>query len=65
MKTKRTKMSKSQMAEALALALNLINDVDRDEWTNRQLGEFHELAALAPEACDYMNNGTVRAKDLL
>jgi hypothetical protein len=65
MKAQRTKkMTRQEMAEALAKALNLLNDVDRDEWNNRQLGQFHELADLVPECCDYANNGTVMAKDL-
>lgn len=58
-------MTKQQLAEALAKAMNLLNDVDRDEWSNRQLGDWHELAAIMPEKCDYRNNGTVMAEDLV
>jgi hypothetical protein len=57
------KLTRAELAEALAKALNLLNDVDRDEWTDRQLGAFHELANVAPECCDYANNGTVQGKD--
>ena len=62
MKAKR--MTRNQLAEALAKAMNLLNDVDRDGWSNRQLGDFHELAALMPESADYANNGTVTAREL-
>lgn len=58
------KMTREQLVEALAKAMNLLNDVDRDEWTNRQLGEYHTLARLMPEKCDYANNGNVFGKDL-
>ncbi len=64
MKTTCKKMTRQQLAEALAKAMNLLNDVDRDEWTNRQLGDWHELAALMPESADYRNNGTVFAREL-
>jgi hypothetical protein len=60
----RKKMTRKQLAAALAKAMNLLNDVDRDEWSNRQLGEWHELAALMPESADYMNNGTVMTDEL-
>jgi hypothetical protein len=58
------KMTRKQLAEALAKAMNLLNDVDRDGWTNRQLGDFHELARLMPATADYANNGTVMADEL-
>lgn len=59
-------MSKSELAEALAMALNLLNDLDRDEWTPRQLGVFHELSRrFVPDSADYANNGTVTVKDLI
>lgn len=65
MKTRKSKkMTRQQLAEALAKAMNLLNDLDRDEWTDRQLGDFHELANLMPESVDYMNNGTVMADEL-
>ena len=58
------KMTRQQLAEALAKAMNLLNDVDREGWTNRQLGDWHELAHLMPESVDYMNNGTVMPDEL-
>jgi roadblock/LC7 domain-containing protein len=62
---KTAKLSKAVMAAMLAQAMNLLNDVDRDDWTDQQLGLWHELADLMPEHIDYMNNGTVMSKDLL
>ncbi len=62
--TKAKKMTRQQLAEALAKAMNLLNDVDRDEWTSRQLGSFHEQANLMPESADYTNNGTVMPDEL-
>jgi hypothetical protein len=64
MKTRSKKMTRLELAEALAKAMNLLNSVDRDEWNNKDLGDFHELAALMPECCDYMNNGTVMTDEL-
>ncbi len=61
---KRKKLTRTELAEALVKAMNLLNDVDRDGWDNRQLGDFHELAALMPECCDYANNGTVLGREL-
>lgn len=58
------KMTRQQLADLLAVAMNLINSVDREEWTNQQLGQWHELASYMPEHIDYMNNGTVYGKDL-
>lgn len=58
------KMTRQQLAEALAKAMNLLNDVAREDWSNRQLGDWHELAYLMPESVDYMNNGTVMPNDL-
>jgi hypothetical protein len=58
------RLTRAQMAAALAKAMNLLNDVDRDEWNNRQIGDFHELAGLMPACCDYANNGTVMADEL-
>lgn len=63
-KSKSKKLTRAELAEALAKALNLLNDVERDEWSNRQLGQFHELAAMVPDECDYANNGTVLPTDL-
>lgn len=64
MKTKQKKMTRQQLAVALAKAMNLLNGLDRDEWNNRDLGDFHELAALMPECCEYANNGTVLPEEL-
>lgn len=64
MKTKEKKLTREQLTEALAKAMNLLNDLDRDEWNNRQIGDFHALANLMPERCDYANNGTVMSSDL-
>jgi hypothetical protein len=64
MKTKAKRLTRVELAEALAKAMNLLNDLDRDGWTNRQLADWHELAGLMPESVDYMNNGTVMARDL-
>lgn len=58
------KMTRQELADALAKAMNLLNDVDRDEWSNRQLGVFHELAGRMPASVDYANNGTVMGRDL-
>ncbi len=58
------KMTRAELAEALAKAMNLLNDIDRDGFSDRQLGHFHELADLIPECVDYANNGTVLATDL-
>lgn len=57
-------MTRRELAEALAKAMNLLNDLDRDGWSNRQLGDWHELASLMPESADYMNNGTVTPNEL-
>lgn len=68
MKTKNktsAKLNRRQLAEALAKALNLLNDIDRDGFTNRQLGDFHELAAIPPASVDYANNGTVLPEELI
>ncbi|HKB40328.1 MAG TPA: hypothetical protein VKD72_28110 [Gemmataceae bacterium] len=65
MKTKKTKkMTRNELAAALAKAMNLLNDIDRDNFNNRQIGDFHELASLMPEEADYANNGTVMADEL-
>lgn len=58
-------MNRDELARLLALAMNLLNDIDRDGFTDAQLGDYHELAAAVPERCDYANNGTVMPADLL
>jgi hypothetical protein len=64
MKTTNKKMTRAQLAEVLAEAMNLLNDLCQDDWTNRQKGDFHSLAKLMPESVEYWNNGTVFAKHL-
>jgi hypothetical protein len=64
------KLSKRQLAEALAEALNLLNDLDRDQWSVRQTNDFHRLAAAAlngnEDVCaDFWNNGTLDSRNLI
>ena len=61
---KQKKMTREQLAEAFAKAMNLLNDIDRDGFDNKQLGTFHELADLMPECVEYANNGTVFGREL-
>jgi hypothetical protein len=62
--SKRKKLTREQLAEALAEALNLLNGLDREEWTASQENTFHALAKLVPEGTDFWNNGTVYGREL-
>lgn len=70
MRTKRpsVKMSKQQLAEALAKALNLLNDAHH-EFTDRQTNDFHEIVACLngneDVRRDFWNNGTLDSRDLI
>lgn len=60
----RKKLTRDELTAALAKAMNLLNDLDRDEWTSRQIGDWHELAAIMPLSAEYMNNGTIMPNEL-
>lgn len=63
MTTRRKRYTRDELAALLAVAANLLNDVDRDQWSNRQLGDFHTIMRAMPEHVGYANNGTVEAHD--
>ncbi len=61
-------MTKMQLAEALAEALNILNGLQA-ELDSSQQNPIHKLFATIPadilEACDFTNNGAIRAKSLV
>jgi hypothetical protein len=59
-------MSKAELREFAAMLVNLVNDVDKDEWTPRQMGDLHTALAMLPELVrdDWRNNATIQAKQL-
>jgi hypothetical protein len=66
------KMTKQQAAEALALALNLLNDLHArfgDEFSTRQENDYYEaiacLKASEDVRADFANNGTLDSRDLI
>jgi hypothetical protein len=63
------KMSKQELADNLAKALNLLNGLNRDEWTNKELGEYHSLIRCLEGNKDvredFANNGTLDSRDLI
>jgi hypothetical protein len=65
-------LTKTRLAELLAVAMNLLNDIHNEVnedghpiLAGKKLGDFHELASAMPASVDYWNNGTVCARDLL
>jgi len=61
-------MTKSEMANILADAMNILNDVQSEDISEIIKGQIHNLFAKMPTKilaeADFANNGTLMAKDL-
>lgn len=60
------KLTKFQLAELAAGAMNLLSDLDHESFTERQTGAFHKLVAMLPaeEQPLFWNSFTLQPKDL-
>lgn len=71
MKSKRPNcnLTKVEMATALVEALNALNSMDRDDWSDELLGVYHTLVdSILTDAdvrSDFANNGTLYVRDLI
>lgn len=56
-----TKLAKFELAILAAEAMNLLNDIDREQFTNKQTDAFHRLVGMLPAAvqADFWNNATL------
>jgi len=65
-------MTKKQLADLAAGAMNLLNDIraycteDTYEWTPKQINALNELIHMMPEDArdGFFNNATLRAREL-